>query len=168
MPAASELQALIGALIEDFGKAYADFGQPMLKGRLVGLLMTSDQPLSLEETCQRLGVSKASVSVLARQLEDSGLIRRLWVKNDRKDYYQIDAEPFLVAARHNLRLIENNLTISRRYQNLLRELTPTKADKVTQQHLLKRMEEMEAFYSELVKMFSRFIENWQRKRQERI
>ena len=39
-------------------------------------------------TSQDLGLSKASVSVAVRQLENLGLLRRTWKKGDRKNYYR--------------------------------------------------------------------------------
>ncbi len=91
----------IDALIEDFGKSYADFGQPILRGRIIGLLLGATQPLSLDEIAERLAVSKGPVNINCRQLEEMSFVRRIWVKNDRRDYYQLTDDFFL---RNSFRL----------------------------------------------------------------
>ncbi|MCI5221588.1 MAG: hypothetical protein D3924_02620, partial [Candidatus Electrothrix sp. AR4] len=56
---------------------------------------------SLDTLEQNLGLSKASVSVAARQLEVLGLVNRVWVKGDRKKYYRT-AENIASALRQGL------------------------------------------------------------------
>jgi DNA-binding transcriptional regulator GbsR (MarR family) len=43
---------------------------------------------SLDEIGEQLGLSKAAVSVAARQLENLGVVRRTWRKGDRKTYFR--------------------------------------------------------------------------------
>lgn len=62
---------------------------PRVAGRLFGLLLVSDDARSLDELAERLGVSKASVSVNARLLEDKGVVERVSRQADRRDYYRI-------------------------------------------------------------------------------
>jgi DNA-binding transcriptional regulator GbsR (MarR family) len=56
-------------------------------GQIYALLFLSDEPLSLDEISARLGISKSNVSINIRLLEDFGLVRKVWVKGSRKDYY---------------------------------------------------------------------------------
>jgi len=56
-------------------------------GQIYALLFLSDEPLSLDEIGQRLGVSKSNISINIRMLEDYNLVRKVWVKGSRKDYY---------------------------------------------------------------------------------
>ena len=39
------------------------------------------------EISNRLGVSKSNISINIRMLEEYGLVRKVWVKGSRKDYY---------------------------------------------------------------------------------
>lgn len=59
-------------------------------GQIYALLFLSDEPLSLDEISKKLGISKSNVSINIRMLEDFNLVRKVWVKGSRKDYY--DAE----------------------------------------------------------------------------
>lgn len=75
--------------IERMGLAIERMGLTRTFGRLFGLLLVADRPLSLDEMVERLQVSKASVSTNARACEDMGLARRVGVRGDRRDYYEI-------------------------------------------------------------------------------
>ncbi len=80
--------------IERMGLAIERMGLARTFGRLFGLLMVADEPLSLDDMVERLGVSKASVSTNARACEELGLARRVGVRGDRKDYYEIAPRAF--------------------------------------------------------------------------
>ena len=56
-------------------------------GQIYALLFLSDEPLSLDEISKRLSISKSNVSINIRMLEDYNLVRKVWVKGSRKDYY---------------------------------------------------------------------------------
>lgn len=56
-------------------------------GQIYALLFISEEPLSLDDISDQLGVSKSNVSVNIRMLEDYNLVRKVWVKGSRKDYY---------------------------------------------------------------------------------
>ena len=56
-------------------------------GQIYALLFLSEEPLSLDDISDRLAVSKSNVSINIRMLEDVGLVRKVWVKGSRKDYY---------------------------------------------------------------------------------
>ena len=56
-------------------------------GQIFALLFLSDEPLSLDEISKRLGISKSNVSINIRLLEDFNLVRKVWIKGSRKDYY---------------------------------------------------------------------------------
>lgn len=56
-------------------------------GQIYALLFIADEPLSLDEIAERLGVSKSNVSVNIRMLEDYNLVRKVWIKGSRRDYY---------------------------------------------------------------------------------
>jgi hypothetical protein len=79
----------IRQFIERMGLAIERLGLTRTFGRLFGLLMVADRPLSLDEMVDRLDVSKASVSTNARDCEELGLARRVGVRGDRRDFYEI-------------------------------------------------------------------------------
>lgn len=66
------------------------FAFPALSGRIYGLLAFTPRPMSLGEIADTLHVAKSGVSVNIRMLENLGIARRVWVKGDRRDYYEVD------------------------------------------------------------------------------
>ncbi len=80
--------------VERMGLVIERLGLTRTFGRLFGLLMMADRPLSLDEIAAQLHVSKASVSTNARSCEEMGLARRVGVRGDRRDYYEIAPHAF--------------------------------------------------------------------------
>ncbi|MFQ6609486.1 MAG: GbsR/MarR family transcriptional regulator [Fidelibacterota bacterium] len=140
-------------LVEDFGNAYASFGQPRVRGRIVGLLLSFKEPLSLDDIVELIEVSKGPVSGETRLLEEFGLIRSSKKPGNRKIFYEITEHPFTYSARRNLWLIRRNQQIAESYLET-ENLDPIIRDR------FKRMEE---FHSGLHKIFSEFIDRWMRK-----
>jgi DNA-binding transcriptional regulator GbsR (MarR family) len=99
--------------IERMGlEAEAD-GLPRISGRVLGFLITSSNPASLEETAERLHVSRASVSTNCRLLEQLGAAERVTLPGDRKDYYTLAPgfeERFLDATRQS---VERKVALAR-------------------------------------------------------
>ena len=80
-------------LIDAGGRAAETFGFSRLLGQIYMLLYLAPEPMSLDAQSTELSMSKASISVACRQLEGWGFIRKVWVKGDRKDYYEAQRDP---------------------------------------------------------------------------
>jgi DNA-binding transcriptional regulator GbsR (MarR family) len=78
----------IERFVERAGLLWENDGLPRIAGRIFGLMLISEEALSLDEIADALGVSKASVSTDTRLLERMGFIERVSKPGDRKDYYQ--------------------------------------------------------------------------------
>ncbi len=61
---------------------------PRIAGRILGLLLASAEPLSLDDIAALLGVTKASISTNARLLFDKGVLERVSLTGDRRDHYR--------------------------------------------------------------------------------
>jgi DNA-binding transcriptional regulator GbsR (MarR family) len=77
----------IEQFIERLGLYFEEFGLPRIGGRLLGLLIVAERPLSLDEIARRLLVSRASVSTNARLVLATRLVERVGIPGDRRDYY---------------------------------------------------------------------------------
>ncbi len=75
-------------LVETGGRTSHDLGLGRIVGQVLVYLYLQPKECSLDALEQELGLSKASVSVAARQLEALGLVSRVWVKGERKKYYR--------------------------------------------------------------------------------
>ncbi|MFH1969491.1 MAG: winged helix DNA-binding protein [Verrucomicrobiota bacterium] len=76
-------------LIEVAGRTTQDLGMGRIIGQVLGDIYMTDGDSSLDDIGRNLGLSKAAVSIAARQLESLGLLQRIWKKDDRKNYYRV-------------------------------------------------------------------------------
>ena len=141
--------------IQDFGEAYHRNGLPTLMGRIVGLLLFVNKPITLDEITKQLNVSKGPVSQVMRRLRDHHLIQRIWIPGDRKDYYKAESDIFGNAFRNQVTLMEQNLALVRNYQSALSSLTDPDLESFT-----ARMDEMDQFYKLMKEHFIRFQKEW--------
>ncbi len=101
------------AFIERMGLIWENEGFPRIAGRIFGVALISPQACSLDQFAEVLGVSKASVSNDARMLEKFGMIERVGMPGDRRDYYQItrDSTARSLSARvDRLRVFEDAIS----------------------------------------------------------
>ncbi|MFH0800606.1 MAG: helix-turn-helix domain-containing protein [Pseudomonadota bacterium] len=79
-------------------------------GQIYAILFLSDEPLSLDDIAEKLAVSKSNVSINIRMLEDYSLVRKVWVKGSRKDYYAAERAYPRKVLRDFLEKIQGTLT----------------------------------------------------------
>lgn len=75
--------------IDHIGEKAEKFGFPRIAGQLEGLLYLSREAMSLDDMAARLEVSKASVSTNIRYLERWKVVRRIYHRGERKNFYEI-------------------------------------------------------------------------------
>jgi len=141
--------------IQDFGEAYHAFGLPVLMGRIVGLLLFVETPISLTDIAAELGMSKGPVSQIMRRLKDHNLINRVWVPGDRKDFYQADPNIFRNAFNNYITQIKGNLKLSNKYIQLLDDNNIENSEAFK-----KRVEIMNKFYDLMIKHHNQFLDEW--------
>lgn len=78
--------------IEAGGSTTQSFGLGRLVGQIYALLYLSPAPICLEEIASQLGVSKASISITVRQMERWAAVHKVWVKGDRRDFYEAETD----------------------------------------------------------------------------
>ena len=88
-PAAGEIRE---GLMEAMGRITSFWGFSKIMGQLYGLLYLSPKPLTLDEMSEGLSVSKGNVSINIRALERWNMVKTVWVKGDRKDYYEAEVD----------------------------------------------------------------------------
>lgn len=79
-------------VLQDWAELATAWGASPVLGRIHGLLILHGRPMTAEEICERLQISRASASVQLNSALDWGLARRLFVPGDRRQYYQADQD----------------------------------------------------------------------------
>lgn len=75
-------------LVEIGGKTSQDLGAGRIVGQILVFLYLQDRECSLDAIGEELGLSKASVSIAVRQLEQLGLARKVWKTGDKRNYFK--------------------------------------------------------------------------------
>lgn len=123
------LLAVHESMLEGLGQFADYFGYSKVIGQLYGALLLSPKPLSLDDLKDRLQISKPSVSMNMRTLETLGAVRAVYVRGDRRKYYEADSDLWKVAQRilgsRELRDVELALRVLEENTRKLREVIPS-------------------------------------------
>jgi len=116
-------------LTEVGGRTSQDLGLGRIVGQILIHLYLTPVEQSLEDIAKELELSKAAVSIAARQLESLGLLRRSWKSGDRKTYYRTADD--IASALHQglLMMVRNKMSLlAKELQQAESALKPVKAD----------------------------------------
>lgn len=87
-----DLHELQHGTMDAMGRITAFWGFSRIMGQLYGLLYLSPAPQTLDEMAESLSISKGNVSINIRALERWNMVRKIWVKGDRKDFYEAETD----------------------------------------------------------------------------
>lgn len=80
------------SVIETMGRISSFWGFSKIMGQLYGLLYLSSKPMTLDDMSGSLSISKGNVSINMRNLLRWNMVKQVWVKGDRKDYYEAETD----------------------------------------------------------------------------
>jgi DNA-binding transcriptional regulator GbsR (MarR family) len=87
--------------VEAMGLIAEGTNMPRTAGRIAGLLMLAEEPISFSEIARRLGVSRGNVSTNTRLLQRQGVIERAVVKGGRESYFTSSSQsPYRAILEH--------------------------------------------------------------------
>ena len=126
-------------------------GLPRVAGRLFGLLLVTEELRSLDELAEQLDVTKASISVNARLLEQKGVVERVSMPGDRRDYYRI-ADDIVE------RSMQQRLARIRQFRSALE--TVVRGKSLPKGIVLKRLKGMDDAFRFLLESTDRALTEW--------
>jgi DNA-binding transcriptional regulator GbsR (MarR family) len=91
-PTEAAVSDVIGRLIEFWG-----FKRNM--GRVWTVLYLSPEPLSAEDLRQMLQLSSGAVSMTLSELARWGVVRKVWIQGERKDFYTAEVQLWRMISR---------------------------------------------------------------------
>lgn len=148
-------------IIADFAEGYRNFGLNPLMGRIVGLLIISAEPQSLDDMVEKLEMSKGPISQICRRLKERSLIEKTWIPGDRKDYYVAADDIFGQAYRNQIVLMHKNIEIAEKY---LTKSDPEDSNK--EKYIHEQMEIMKNFFEMVEEYNTELINDWKKKHEE--
>ena len=138
------------------------WGLPRLAGQIFGILFFNDGPLSLDEISQNLKANKSNVSVSVRQLQRWKMVRQIWIKGKRKNYYQAEtnfhkimSDLMTIFLQGEIGIATMGISESRR---ILEEnfLSLSDEDKKKAHISIERLKKIEEFYG----LFEQFLQDF--------
>ena len=144
--------------IEGMGQLFEADGFARISGRILGYLMLSVEPRSLQDVADALQVSRASVSNNARVLERLGALERVTLPGDRRDYYRM-------AEDIHERMLQMRLAHFRNTRELLTRAQGTRAARDTR--VRARLEQCRSFFSHLEDAIQQTRAAWERDARDR-
>jgi len=146
------LQAVHDSMIKGLGQLTDFFGFSPVMGHLYGALLMSPEALSLDDLEEIVGKSKASVSMNMRALERWGMVREVWVKGDRRKFYEAESDLWQVVRtviesreRREVGVALNVLGENAKRLEDARSDLPDDERKLAN-HYLDRVHELQAFF----------------------
>lgn len=91
-PSEAAVSDVVGRLIEFWG-----FKRNM--GRIWSVLYLSPDPLSAEDLREALGLSSGAVSMTLNELSRWGVVRKVWVQGERKDFFAAEVQLWRMISR---------------------------------------------------------------------
>lgn len=146
------------AFVEDVGILFEDFRLSRMAGRIVGrLLISVPAEQSSEQLAEDLDASRGSISTMTRQLIDLGLVERVGIQGERRDYFRIRTGGWerLIVAR--LRGYEEMHLLAERGLRMRVAQDPDVEDRLQGMHLVHEViaEHVPAMLEELTRRLGR-------------
>lgn len=79
-------------IIETIAQNIHLYGVTPSAGRLYGMMFFNDEPMTLDDMKEKLGMSKTSMSTSVRALADLKMVEQVWKKGVRKDLYKVEED----------------------------------------------------------------------------
>ncbi len=160
MPSGSETVDFIPLeemhFIEDIGLYFERLGMPRMAGRILGVLLISDNPAqSISDIADKLNASKSSISIMARLLIEAGLIERVASPIPRRDYYRFKPGGWIKYMQQWLGLMAGLHRVAERGLDLMQGKPA---------ELQERLMEAHDLFSFMEEHFPSLLENLQKER----
>jgi len=159
MPQPEPLSPDLRQFVESMGTYFERYGLARIGGRMLGLLIIADRPLSLDDIANTLDVSRASVSNNIRMIVATGLAEPFTVPGDRRDYYRFGPDTWELSLKIEL---DGILMLRRLGERGLAAAGPT--DVVARQHLSELLEYCDLLYGDLLTS----LERWRARGQAKL
>jgi DNA-binding transcriptional regulator GbsR (MarR family) len=139
--------------VEEIGLMFELVGLPRMSGRIFGWLLLSNPPQqSHGELAEVLQASKGSISTMTRLLIQIGLIERVSLPGQRRDYFQIKPNAWSQMTKQRMAQIAAFRKLATKGLDLLKDESP---------HLQQRLQEMHDIHAFLERELPRLDERWE-------
>jgi len=132
--------------VEDIVSLMTPWGMPQMSARIYGYLLLYPDPVSLDQICGNLEISKSTASVAARTLENHMLVKRRTEKGSKRIYY--------VTSDNSTGLLSAKSHLLGEFGRLLE----TRADSVAEGNTVQRLEALGKYYLSMQKALDTLLQ----------
>src|SRR6185436_17979743 len=75
-----------------WGQMASNWGIPRTMSEVHGLLFIADKPMNTDEVMHSLDISRGNASMTLRALQEWGIVSRVHLRGDRKEYFQAEQD----------------------------------------------------------------------------
>ena len=86
-------------VVDTIGRLLEFLGFKRNMGRIWAIIYLSDRPLAAPDLRVRLRISSGAVSMTLAELTRWGVIKKLWIQGDRRDYYVAEGDLWKMISR---------------------------------------------------------------------
>ena len=146
--------------IRRWGEMGANWGISRTMAEIHALLFVAPQPLCTDDVMAQLQVSRGNASMNLRQLVNWGLIYRVHLPGDRKEYFNCETQVWqmfeTITRERRRREVEPIIETIERCQAMVRDQSKGrgKAHRQEVEEFQRRLEEMAAFLSVMNTLFN--------------
>lgn len=156
-----QLAAAQDVFLDKINTICSKFGLNNIMAQLYAVLYLSAKPLSLDDMVERLKISKGSASINIRALERYGVVKGVWVKGSRKDYYEAESDISKVImdriqAMAKARLSEVNSMINSSHEALGLVSSQNGVEEESVRVFKDRLEKLRNIYNQAQALFDLF------------
>ncbi len=145
-------------LIEDVGLFFEQMGYPRMAGRILGWLLICEPPQqSMDQLAEVLQASKGSLSTMTRLLIQIGLVERVALPGERRDYFRLKSGAWPQLIKVQMQVMTGLHEIVERGLVLLKDRGP---------EVQQRLREAHDLYAFLERELPALLARWEQERRD--
>jgi DNA-binding transcriptional regulator GbsR (MarR family) len=146
--------------LRGWGHMGTRWGVGKVMAEIQALLYLSPGPMGLDDMADTLKTSRSNVSMNVRALQDLGVVRKIIVQGDRKDYYVTEEDVATVARRlaaaKKKRELDPALDIINEAIQAAESSKPDSKGAAAQAHVTMRLRELKQLLVSIDSVFAQF------------
>ena len=141
--------------IEEFGALFADAGVPPVAGRIMAMLLISDERgLPTSRIVEALGASKGAISMATRLLVQFRMVERFRVRGSREAYFRLRPGLWVEGVRKKMAILSSMRALAERGLGIVGDAPLAR----------ERLEEMRDIYGFFEESLPALFDRWERER----
>ncbi len=143
--------------VEDVGLFFEEMGFPRMAGRILGWLLICEPPeQSAGQLAEALQASKGSLSTMTRLLIQVGLVERVGLPGERRDYFRIKPGAWPQLIRTQMQVMTGLHQVVERGLAIMERESPARKERLLEAHDL---------YAFLERELPELFRRWESERQ---